>query len=157
MSELYQNIYKTGRLCTGLTQEAAAERIGVSVESLRAYETGRRVPPCDIVERMVVCYQTPPLAYQHLRATSGLISYVVPELEARGVLESAVRVYLLLNRLAGSHAVDRLLEIAEGGSVGQEEHAEFEQIVTDLRELVRPCLELDVFWRTASKKPECIL
>lgn len=45
MSELYQNIYKTGRLCTSLTQEAAAERIGVSVETLRAYETGRRIPP----------------------------------------------------------------------------------------------------------------
>ncbi len=45
MSELYQNIYKTGRLCTSLTQESAAERIGVSVESLRAYESGRRIPP----------------------------------------------------------------------------------------------------------------
>ena len=72
-------------------------------------------PPGDIVERMVVCYQALPLAYQHLRATGGLISYVVPELELRGVLETAVRVYLLLNRFAGSHTVDRLLEIAEDG------------------------------------------
>ena len=27
MSELSQNIYRTGRICTGLTQEAAAEQI----------------------------------------------------------------------------------------------------------------------------------
>ena len=45
MSEMSQNIYKTGRICTSLTQEAAAERIGVSVETIRAYEAGRRIPP----------------------------------------------------------------------------------------------------------------
>lgn len=45
MPEKYKNIYKAVRLCTNLTQEAAAERIGVSVESIRAYETGRRIPP----------------------------------------------------------------------------------------------------------------
>lgn len=45
MPEKYKNIYKAVRLCTNLTQEAAAERIGVSVESIRTYETGRRIPP----------------------------------------------------------------------------------------------------------------
>lgn len=45
MLKLSQNIYKTSRICTGLTQEAAAERIGVSVETIRAYESGRRIPP----------------------------------------------------------------------------------------------------------------
>ena len=45
MSELSQNIYRTGRICTGLTQEAAAEQIGVAAETLRAYEAGRRIPP----------------------------------------------------------------------------------------------------------------
>ena len=105
----------------------------------------------------MVCYQALPLAYQHLRATGGLISYVVPELELRGVLETAVRVYLLLNRFAGSHTVDRLLEIAEDGSISPADHAEFEQIVANLRELARPCLELDVFWRNAPKSPKHIL
>ena len=32
-----RNIYKTCRKAAGLTQEAAAERLGISVESLRAY------------------------------------------------------------------------------------------------------------------------
>ena len=100
---------------------------------------------------MVVCYRAPALAYRHLRETGGLISYVVPELEARSVLESAVRVYLLLTRFAKSQAVDRLLEIAEGG-VSQREQAEFNRITADLRELARPCLELDVFWRDTGKE-----
>ncbi len=101
---------------------------------------------------MVICYQAPPLAYRHLRATSGLISYVVPELEPRRMIEAAVAVYLGLSRIAGSRAVDRLLEIAESGSVGPEDRAEFEQIVAALRELVRPCLELDVFWGSCGKE-----
>ena len=100
---------------------------------------------------MVVCYHAPALAYRHLHETSGLISYVVPELEARSALESAVRVYLLLSRFAKSQAVDRLLEIAEGG-VSQGEQAEFNRITADLRELARPCLELDIFWRDAGKE-----
>ncbi len=99
----------------------------------------------------MVCYHAPALAYRHLHETSGLISYVVPELEARSALESAVRVYLLLSRFAKSQAVDRLLEIAEGG-VSQGEQAEFNRITADLRELARPCLELDVFWRDAGKE-----
>ena len=112
---------------------------------------GGGFPPGDVVERMVVCYRAPALAYRHLRETGGLISYVVPELEARSVLESAVRVYLLLTRFTKSQAVDRLLEIAEGG-VSQREQAEFNQITADLRELARPCLELDVFWRDTGKE-----
>ena len=99
----------------------------------------------------MVCYHAPALAYRHLHETSGLISYVVPELEARSALESAVRVYLLLSRFAKSQDVDRLLEIAEGG-VSQGEQAEFNRITADLRELARPCLELDVFWKDAGKE-----
>lgn len=108
-------------------------------------------PPCDVVERMVLCYQAPPLAYQHLHDTSALLPYIMPELEPRGVLESAVQAYLLLSRFAKDHTLDRLLEIAGDGDVGQDVQAEFDRIVADLRELVRPCLELDLFWRGGQK------
>lgn len=56
MPEECRNIYKKARRVAGLTQEAAAERLGISVESVRAYETGQRIPPNDVVEDMVVCY-----------------------------------------------------------------------------------------------------
>lgn len=45
MLKLSQNIYRAERICTGLTQETAAEQIGVATETLRAYESGRRIPP----------------------------------------------------------------------------------------------------------------
>lgn len=52
------NIYQTARKAAGLTQEAAAERLALSVESLRAYETGQRIPGNDIVARMCAVYDT---------------------------------------------------------------------------------------------------
>lgn len=37
MPEESMNIYKTARRAAGITQEAAAEQLGISVESVRAY------------------------------------------------------------------------------------------------------------------------
>ena len=105
---------------------------------------GGGFPPGDIVERMVRCY--------HLRDTNVLMPYVMPELEERGVLESAVRVYLLLTHLAQDRTLERLLELVQSGSIRQETRAEFDQIVTMLQELTRPCLELSVFWKSVPKE-----
>ena len=93
MSEEYRNIYQNARKSAGLTQEAAAERLGISTESVRAYETGVRVPPNDVVEQMVICYNTQHLAYQHLHETNALAARIVPALEQRSLLEVAVRIY----------------------------------------------------------------
>ena len=40
-----RNIYQAARELKGLTQEVAAERLDLSVESLGAYEQDRRRPP----------------------------------------------------------------------------------------------------------------
>lgn len=67
MPEEYRNIYKTSRKAAGLTQESAAERLGISVESLRAYETGQRVPPDDVAELMSVLYNSLHMLVHHVR------------------------------------------------------------------------------------------
>ena len=41
----YLNPYQKARKTTCLTQEQAAERLGLSAESLKQYELGKRVPP----------------------------------------------------------------------------------------------------------------
>lgn len=141
----YRNIYKTARKAAGFTQEAAAERLGISVESVRAYETGQRVPPNDVVELMVICYNAQYLSYQHLHETNALCARIVPVLEQRSLLEVAVRIYNRMKRFADSHAVDRLLEIAEDGVVDEAERGEFYAITADLREIVKSGLELEVY------------
>ena len=61
------NIYQSARKIAGLTQERAAELLGLSVRSLADYESGLRLPPNDIADRMVTVYNSQLLAVQHLR------------------------------------------------------------------------------------------
>lgn len=145
MPEEYRNIYKNARRAAGFTQESAAEQLGISVESVRAYETGQRIPPNDVVEQMVICYNAQRLAYQHLHETNVLMARVVPHLEQRNLLEVAVRIYNRMNRFAAQNSVDRLMEIAEDGVIDEGERADFYAIMTDLREIVKFGLELEVF------------
>ena len=145
MPEECRNIYKNARRAAGFTQEAAAEQLGVSVESVRAYETGQRVPPNDVVEQMVICYNAQRLAYQHLHETNILMARVVPELEPRSILEVAVRIYNRLNQFQNGHGLDRLMAIAEDGQIDQNERLEFDGIMEDLREIVKSGLELEVY------------
>lgn len=145
MPEEYRNIYKNARRAAGFTQESAAEQLGISVESVRAYETGQRIPPNDVVEQMVICYNAQRLAYQHLHETNVLMARVVPHLEQRNLLEVAVRIYNRMNRFAAQNSVDRLMEIAEDGVIDEGERADFYAIMTDLREIVKSGLELEVF------------
>lgn len=144
MPEEYRNIYKTARRAAGFTQEAAAEQLGISVESVRAYETGQRIPPNDVVEQMVICYNAQRLAYQHLHETNALAAHVIPAVQQRSLMESAVRLYNRLNRFSSRHSVDRLLEIAEDGQIDEQERAEFDDIVAELRALVQCGMELDL-------------
>ena len=44
-----KNIYQAAREAAGMTQERAAELIGLSVESIRSYETEKRIPADETV------------------------------------------------------------------------------------------------------------
>ena len=61
-----RNIYKTARKVAGLTQERWAEAVGVSVDSIRGYETGAVVPADETVRAMAEISGLSPLAYWHL-------------------------------------------------------------------------------------------
>lgn len=147
MPEENRNIYQTARQSAGLTQEAAAERLAVSVESLRAYENGYRVPANDIVARMAVTYNNLMLGYNHCLNTNSLMASIVPELEERSLLELAVRIAVRVERLAGNGGARRLLEIFEDSAISPEEQADFDRLWPDLREIIRAGLELDILCR----------
>lgn len=154
MQEEYRNIYKTARHAAGYTQEAAAELLGVSVESLRAYETDQRVPPDGTVVRMVECYNTQHLAYQHLRENNALMGRVVPDLEERSVLEVAVRIYNRMKSFDNRGQLDRLLSIAEDNIVDDAERPEFLAITKEVQEIIKGGLELRVFCAKPKEEPK---
>lgn len=139
------NIYLSARRAAGYTREKAAEMIPVSVRSLCDYENGRTIPPNDVVERMVICYQAQYLAYQHLHETNMLAARLVPALERRSVMEAVVRLYNRMKRFDDSCGLERLLEIAEDNQIGEDERSDFNAIAADIRELVKTGLELEMF------------
>ena len=145
MSEECRNIYKRARRNAGYTQEAAAEMLNVSVESLRAYETDRRIPAGDVVLQMMICYNCHQLPTQHLQETSSLFNSVVPRLEERSLLAITVRIYNRLRSFQEDNRLDRLLAIAEDGVIDDQERPEFEAIIADLRQIIQSGLELEVF------------
>ena len=61
-----RNIYQYARERTGFTQEAVAEQLCISIESLRMYETGRRRPSDEMVMLMADIYHDEALIYRHI-------------------------------------------------------------------------------------------
>ena len=142
MPEECRNIYKTCRKAAGFTQEAAAERLGISVESLRAYEGGQRIPPNEVVELMVILYNAQHLAYQHLRETNAMYGRVVPEVPQCSVLEASARLTNRIYTFADSHADRRLMRMAEDNVIDPVERPEFDAILEELQEIVEAALAL---------------
>lgn len=136
------NIYQTARKAAGLTQEAAAERLALSVESLRAYETGQRVPANDIVGRMCTVYDTQFLGVQHLQSNAHLLPICVQEVQPERLEMATIRLVNRIIRFAEAHRSDQLLEIAEDGIIDDEERPKFEEITAELDEIISAALSL---------------
>ena len=142
MPEENRNIYKICRKAAGFTQEAAAERLGISVESLRAYENGHRIPSDEVVDLMSILYNALHLIAWHARAKNAMYSWVVPEIQPKSILEASAKLTNRIFDFAASHADRRLMPITEDNVVDDSEEPEYDDIMDDLLEIVEAALEL---------------
>ena len=150
MAPLYPNMYQRARKVTLLTQEEAAERLGISPETLKRYEGGRLTPPDETVARMCSVYGVPWLALEHAKATDRL--GVLPEVEPKPLPMATIS---LTNRLRD--AADRLaglLRIAEDGVIDDTERPEFDDIVQDLRETIAAAYQVIYADSAKKERPE---
>lgn len=132
------NLYQRARKATFFTQEQAAEMLGLSSESLKQYENGRRVPSDEIVARMVELYDLPWLALEHTQATDML--GVLPKAEPKPLALASIT---LTNRLRdATDRIGALLRIAEDGVIDESERPEFDAIVQELRETIAAAYEV---------------
>ena len=137
------NIYKIARLKAGKTQEGASEALGISVESLKAYESYSRLPPAGVVDRMCVVYDALYLAYQHNRIASGDVK-VIPKIEVLDLPRASIRLINRVIQFAEKRRDRELLIIAEDGVISQEELPLYQEIVAELDELIQAAMELKV-------------
>lgn len=130
MDKRCPNLYQRARLSTGMSQERAAELLGLSVESLKQYEGGKTVPKDETVAKMVEVYSCPWLALEHAQATDTL--GVMPEVTPRPLPMASIALRNRLHDATGR--LDALLRIAEDGIIDDTERPEFDDIVSELRE-----------------------
>lgn len=142
MPEECRNIYKACRKTTRLTQEAAAERLGISVESLRAYETGQRVPPDEVVADMSGLYNTLHLIVQHVREKNAMYGRVVPDVPQIGALEASAKLRNRLDAFTERRGASRLMLITEDNVIDDSESPEFDEILDELVEMFALVLAL---------------
>lgn len=149
MAALYPNIYQRGRKVTLLTQEEAAERLGISAETLKRYEGGRLTPSDETVARMCEVYGARWLALEHAKATDRL--GILPDgIETKSLMQSAIS---LINRLRPVHeSMGSLLQIVEDGQVDETEDAQYEQIRAFIAANVAAELELLYATEDCAKK-----
>ena len=143
MSMYDTNIYKTARIKAGKTQEGAAEAIGISVESIKAYESYSRLPPAEIVDRMCIVYDALYLAYQHNRIASGETK-VVPEIQVLDLPRAAIQLINKVIAFADRHRDRELLQIAEDGVIDESERELFGEIVAELDGIIQAATNLKV-------------
>lgn len=137
-----KNIYRSARLGKGLTQEAAAARIPISVRSLREYESGARIPNADTVVRMSEIYDTQYLCCQHLRTTSEIAQRIIPDAGSVSLPEAVLQLLDAIYAFADSNTDRELIAIARDGVIDDDERPRFEHILDSLQDIIRCALAI---------------
>ena len=141
-NEGYETLYARYRKAAGMTQEYAAELLGVSVRTLQAWERGESTPPNLRVLSMCDIYTAPTLAIEHLRM-SNIIAYdVLPAVRAVPVAQAVCSLVRQVRKFEELHAGDRLLEIAADGKIDQIERADYDQILIELEPMIEAVMSL---------------
>lgn len=136
------NIYQTARVTAGLTQERSSEALDISVESLRLYETDRRVPPNSVVARMADLYNSQYLIVQHVRQADELARSLIPEIHQLPLEQATMRIYRLVRDFVRKQRTDDLIDIAADGIIDEAERPAFDAIMCELEGIVAAFYEL---------------
>ena len=130
-----RNIYKIAREARGLTQEAAAEKLGISDSSIRAYETGQRIPPNEVVDLMVIAYDSQLLGIQHIRASAEMARSIIPDVQEMTLSQAAMEVLDQIYGFVDAHRDRDMIRICKDDIVDDEERPLHDQLMEDLSQL----------------------
>lgn len=128
-----RNIYQVARESAGYTQERAAELLNISVESLRAYEGSRRVPPDPTVWNMSELYNLQYLIYQHFKLNT-VLGNSIPNVERKDIAQAVLNIIVEFDSL--DECKDDLIKIARDGVVDDEERPKFEVILEKIDSMI---------------------
>ncbi|MDU4952949.1 MULTISPECIES: helix-turn-helix domain-containing protein [Clostridium] len=136
----YRNIYQIARESSGLTQEKSSELLDISVDSLRAYEGGKRVPPDHVVIKMIEIYDTQYLAYQHLKTSAEVGQRYLPTINITQLPTAILRLQKEVKDFLKCE--DSLIEIGSDGHVDDNEALQYKNVMKELDEVVEAIMAL---------------
>lgn len=140
MVQEYRNIYQIARESKGITQEKASELMDISVDSLRAYEGDRRVPPDRIVIKMIEIYDTQYLAYQHLKTSAEVGQKYLPEIEIKELPLAILKLQKEVTDFI--KCKDLMIQITCDGIIDDEERPQWNSIMKELDDVVEAIMAL---------------
>ena len=136
------NIYQRARNAKGLTQERAAEFLGISPRSLADYEAGVRFPPDKVATQMVDIYDSQLLAVQHLRQSAALAYGVIPDVPDLCLSQAALNLIDTVYAFADDKLDRELINICRDGVISQEEQPRYNHIMQQLSEITSAAMAL---------------
>ena len=142
MSQEWESMYARYRKAAGMTQEYAAELLGVATRTLAAWERGESKPSDERVLSMVDIYTAPTLAIEHLRATTAIARGILPPVDAVPLPQAVCQLLGSIRTLEEIHAEDRLLQIAADGHVDEIEAPDFARLLEELEPVMAAVLAL---------------
>lgn len=146
MSYEYQNIYQLSRENTGLTQEKASELLDISVESLRAYENDKRIPPNSIVSKMVSIYDNNLLGYEHVRRTTEAGVMFLPQLEMKSLSSITLKLHKEIKDYLKKE--DDFIGIVEDDVIEESEEEVWNDVMQELEDIFKSILILKLSKKT---------
>lgn len=142
MQQDCKNIYKTARKIAGLTQERAAEQLGMSPRSLADYEAGLRVPSNDVVDQMMTVYNSQLLGVQHIRASARFARDLLPPVQNLTLSEAALTLIDAVYAFADDRQDRELIDIARDGVISEDERERFDRVIEKIRDITAAAIVL---------------
>ncbi|WAW14770.1 helix-turn-helix domain-containing protein [Peptostreptococcus equinus] len=134
-----ENIYKKYRKASGLTQEVASEKLGISVDSLKRYEMGERIPSNDIAKNMCTTYKDMRLAYDHV-CNSEVGKLLLENLVGKDLCCSVLNFINILNNNVVMK--DTMIKIASDGVIDCDEIDEWQEAEAAIKSLITSGYEI---------------
>lgn len=135
-----RNIYQIARESAGITQEKAAELLDISVESIRAYEGFKRIPPNKVVIRMIEIYDSRYLAYQHIKNASEDLQDYIPNIDIKDLPSAILKLQKEVTDFIKVR--DELVDITCDGVIDSEEKPRYDKIMKELDDIVNAIMSL---------------
>lgn len=137
----YEHV-RTARIEAGLTQEAAAERLFITVKMVSNLENGKSVLDAATIGRMATVYDKPKLCQLCCNAIAAEMGIpAIPE-DSKPLPVAVIQLVNRIRRFADNNRGNQLLEIAEDGIIDETERPLYDAIVDELLELIKAAQEL---------------